>query len=68
MKDRITGKLEEIKGKMTGDKGLELRGRARQKVGDVKQTAKEVRHDIEHRDDDVVDESGDPRTDPPESR
>lgn len=68
MKDRITGKVEEIKGRITGDKAAEMRGKARQKVGEVKQTAKEVRHDIEHRDDGVVDDERDFRTDLPGSR
>ena len=48
MKDKITGKAEEIKGKVTGDKGEEVKGKARQKVGDVKQTGKEVAYDAEH--------------------
>jgi uncharacterized protein YjbJ (UPF0337 family) len=48
MKDKITGKAEEIKGKVTGDKGEELKGKARQGVGDVKQTGKEVAYDAEH--------------------
>jgi uncharacterized protein YjbJ (UPF0337 family) len=51
MKDKIKGKAEEIKGKVTGDRFEELKGRARQKVGTVKQTAKEIRHDAEHRND-----------------
>jgi uncharacterized protein YjbJ (UPF0337 family) len=48
MKDKITGKAEEIKGKVTGDKGEELKGKARQGVGDVKQTGKEMAYDAEH--------------------
>lgn len=35
MKDQIRGKAEEIKGKATGDRKGELKGQARQKVGDV---------------------------------
>lgn len=38
MKDRIVGKVEEIKGRLTGDKAEELKGKARQKVGEGKQT------------------------------
>jgi uncharacterized protein YjbJ (UPF0337 family) len=48
MKDKITGKAEEIKGKVTGDKPEEMKGKARQTVGDVKQTGKEVAYDAEH--------------------
>jgi uncharacterized protein YjbJ (UPF0337 family) len=48
MKYNITGKAEEIKGKVTGDKGDELKGKARQSMGGVKQTGKEVAYDAEH--------------------
>ena len=50
MKDKITGKAEELKGKVTGDKAEELKGKARQKVGDAKQTGKELAYDAEHPD------------------
>ena len=50
MKDKLTGKGEELKGKLTGDKGEELKGKARQKVGDVKQAGKELAYDAEHPD------------------
>ena len=43
MKDKIVGKLQEIKGRVTGDKAEELKGKARQKVGSVKQAAGDVR-------------------------
>jgi uncharacterized protein YjbJ (UPF0337 family) len=46
MKDQIRGKAEELKGKVTGDRSEELRGRARQAVGDLKRTARDVRGDI----------------------
>lgn len=48
MKDKITGKAEEIKGKLTGDKGEEVKGKARQTVGGAKQTGKEMAYDAEH--------------------
>ena len=48
MKEKITGKAEEIKGKVTGDKAEEMKGKARQTVGGVKQTGKEVAYDAEH--------------------
>ena len=50
MKDKVTGKAEELKGKVTGDKGEELKGKARQTVGGVKQTGKELAYDAEHPD------------------
>jgi uncharacterized protein YjbJ (UPF0337 family) len=46
MKDQIRGKAEELEGKATGDKGEELRGKARQAVGDLKRTARDVRGDL----------------------
>lgn len=48
MKERVRGKAEEVKGKVTGDKGLEVKGKARQKVGRVKETAKAIAYDMEH--------------------
>jgi uncharacterized protein YjbJ (UPF0337 family) len=48
MKERVRGKAEEVKGKVTGDKGLEVKGKARQKVGRVKETAKAIAYDVEH--------------------
>jgi uncharacterized protein YjbJ (UPF0337 family) len=46
MKDQIRGKAEEVKGKLTGDKGLELKGKARQGAGDVKAMARDIREDV----------------------
>jgi hypothetical protein len=48
MKDKVRGKTEEVKGKVTGDKGLQLKGKARQKVGRVKEVAKASAYDVEH--------------------
>lgn len=48
MQDRVRGKAEEIKGKVTGDKGLQVKGKARQKVGEVKEAAKSIAYDMEH--------------------
>jgi uncharacterized protein YjbJ (UPF0337 family) len=48
MKDKVRGKTEEVKGKVTGDKGLQLKGKARQKIGRVKETAKAIAYDVEH--------------------
>ena len=48
MQDKVRGKTEEIKGKVTGDKGLQLKGKARQKMGRVKEAAKAIAYDVEH--------------------
>ena len=48
MKDKVRGKTEEIKGRLTGDKQLQLKGKARQKMGQVKEAAKAVAYDMEH--------------------
>ena len=50
MKERVQGKTEEIKGKVTGDKRLEAKGKARQKVGEVKEAAKSIGYDLRHPD------------------
>ena len=46
MKDQIKGKAEELKGKATGDKAEEWKGKAHQKVGDLKDTARGARDDV----------------------
>ena len=48
MKDKMQGKAEEIKGKVTGDKGLQVKGQARQKIGGVKEAAKSIAYDADH--------------------
>jgi uncharacterized protein YjbJ (UPF0337 family) len=48
MHDRVRGKAEEIKGKVTGNKGLQVKGQGRQKVGRVKEAAKAIAYDLEH--------------------
>jgi uncharacterized protein YjbJ (UPF0337 family) len=47
MKDQIRGKAEELTGRATGDKSEELKGRARQAVGNLKRTARDVRGDVQ---------------------
>jgi uncharacterized protein YjbJ (UPF0337 family) len=47
MKDKMRGKAEEIKGKVTGDRGLQIKGQARQKVGGVKEAAKSIAYDVD---------------------
>jgi uncharacterized protein YjbJ (UPF0337 family) len=51
VKDKLQGKGEELKGKVTGDRVEEGKGKARQGVGDVKNAAREARDKIEGRDD-----------------
>ena len=46
MKDQVRGKAEELKGKVTGDRKTELKGKARQKVGDVKRAVRDVKGDV----------------------
>jgi len=50
MKDKIQGKAEELKGKLTGNKADELKGKARQAGGEAKQAGKEIAYDVEHAD------------------
>lgn len=45
MKDKVQGKAEELKGKVTGDRATELKGKARQAVGEAKRLARDL--DIE---------------------
>ena len=52
MKDRMKGKAREVKGRATGDRSEELKGKAQQKVGEAKQeaeaaTRRRPRHDDE---------------------
>jgi uncharacterized protein YjbJ (UPF0337 family) len=46
MKERVQGKTEEIRGKITHDKPLEIKGKARQKVGEVKEAVKSIAYDV----------------------
>jgi uncharacterized protein YjbJ (UPF0337 family) len=48
MKDKILGKVEELRGRLTGDRGAQVRGRGRQAVGEVKRVGKELVYDAEH--------------------
>jgi uncharacterized protein YjbJ (UPF0337 family) len=50
MKDKIKGKAEEFKGKMTGDRPKEVKGKARQGMGQVKEDARDLRREAEKRD------------------
>jgi phage terminase small subunit len=42
VKDKIEGKAEELKGKVTGDRGTELKGKARQAAGEAKRLARDL--------------------------
>jgi len=55
MKDKLQGKFEEAKGKLTDDKSEQLKGKGRQAVGGVKQAGKEAVYEAEHPDRDQVD-------------
>jgi uncharacterized protein YjbJ (UPF0337 family) len=57
MKDQARGKAEEMKGKLTGDKSEELKGKARQTAGNAKSAVRDIKADVKeevdkHRDDD----------------
>ncbi len=45
MKDKMRGKAEEILGKVTDDKVLQVKGKGRQQLGGIKQAAKSVAYD-----------------------
>jgi uncharacterized protein YjbJ (UPF0337 family) len=47
VKDKIQGKGEELKGRLTGDDSEKMKGELRQKVGDVKDTARDVKDAVE---------------------
>ena len=53
MKDKLQGKGEELKGRITGDDSEKFKGEARQGMGDVKNAAREVRDKAEGREDPV---------------
>jgi uncharacterized protein YjbJ (UPF0337 family) len=65
MKDQIRGKAEELTGKVTGDRSEEMKGKARQAVGNLKRTARDVRGDVQdevHRTEREQDRAGLPRS------
>ena len=65
MKDQIRGKAEELTGKVTGDRSEEMKGKARQAVGNLKRTARDVRGDVQdevHRTEQEQDRAGLPRS------
>lgn len=48
MKDKILGKIEELRGRLTGNRGMQAKGMGRQTVGEVKRVGKEIAYDAEH--------------------
>ena len=60
MKDQVVGKAEEMKGKLTGDKSEELKGKARQSAGKAKSAVRDIQADVK--------EEIDKRNDEPRSR
>lgn len=57
MKDKIQGKAEELKGRVTGDRTEEAKGKARKQLGKAKDKVRDVRERVfedrpgpEHRD------------------
>jgi hypothetical protein len=48
MKDKIRGKMEELRGRLTGDQGEQAKGKGRQVVGEAKRVGKEIVYDAEH--------------------
>lgn len=46
MKDQVVGKAEEMKGKLTGDKSEELKGKARQTAGRAKSAVRDIKADV----------------------
>jgi hypothetical protein len=45
VKDKMQGMAEELKGKVTGDRATELKGKARQAVGEAKRLARDLNID-----------------------
>ena len=48
MKEQIKGKIEELHGKATNNKGEELKGKVRQKVGNIKRDLRDARADTKN--------------------
>ena len=49
MKEKLQGKGEELKGKVTGDRVEQAKGKGRQVLGGAKQAAKSAAYDAEHK-------------------
>lgn len=53
MKDEIEGKAKEIKGKVTGDKGEEMEGKAQQGMDKARRTGRDIRDDVKDKADEM---------------
>ncbi|HYL07740.1 MAG TPA: hypothetical protein VEU76_04275 [Candidatus Udaeobacter sp.] len=49
MKDEVEGKAKEIKGKLTGDKGEEMAGKAQQGMDKARRAGRDIRDDIKEK-------------------
>ena len=50
MKDEIKGKTDELKGKLTGDKSEEMKGKGEQAVDKAKRTGRDIAGDLKETD------------------
>jgi uncharacterized protein YjbJ (UPF0337 family) len=48
MKNKIKGRVTELKGKATGNKREQLKGKVQKAAGAVEQTLKSLAYDVEH--------------------
>jgi uncharacterized protein YjbJ (UPF0337 family) len=46
MKDQIRGKAEVLKGKVTGNRSEDMKGHARQAVGNIKRDVRDLKGDV----------------------
>jgi len=49
MRDKMKGKAEEMGGKMTGDKGMEMKGKTRQLAAKAEERIEDLRDKTKHR-------------------
>jgi uncharacterized protein YjbJ (UPF0337 family) len=61
MKDEVKGKVDELKGKLTGDKPEEMKGKAEQAGDKVRRNARDVRDDLTEHDERPAGEPDDVR-------
>ena len=48
MKDEIKGKADELKGKVTGDRSEEMKGKAEQAGDKLRRNARDIKEDLKH--------------------
>ena len=56
-KDKVSGKVKETAGKLTGDESTEAKGKAQQIAGDVKEKLGEAKDKVAEKFNDVVDKT-----------